>query len=171
MTKIEIGGQKMTVLEIDLLDETKNLLDEDKQLVENILQFAAEYLKIEQGTELSLTFTTNEGIREINREYRDKDQATDVISFALEEMDDGETEIDWGEFDLETPRMLGDIIISTEKAEEQAKDYGHTKARELGFLAVHGLLHLLGYDHMEPDEEKVMFGLQKEVLDAYGLER
>ncbi|WP_255304426.1 rRNA maturation RNase YbeY, partial [Listeria monocytogenes] len=54
---------------------------------------------------------------------------------------------------------------------EQAKDYGHTKARELGFLAVHGLLHLLGYDHMEPDEEKIMFGLQKEVLDAYGLER
>lgn len=171
MTKIEIGGQKMTVLEIDLLDETKNLLDEDKQLVENILQFAAEYLKIEQGTELSLTFTTNEGIREINREYRDKDQATDVISFALEEMGDGETEIDWGEFDSETPRMLGDIIISTEKAEEQATDYGHTKARELGFLAVHGLLHLLGYDHMEPDEEKIMFGLQKEVLDAYGLER
>lgn len=86
-------------------------------------------------------------------------------------MGDGETEIDWGEFDLETPRMLGDIIISTEKAEEQATDYGHTKARELGFLAVHGLLHLLGYDHMEPDEEKIMFGLQKEVLDAYGLER
>ncbi|AIS59869.1 rRNA maturation RNase YbeY [Listeria ivanovii] len=161
----------MTVLEIDLIDETKELPAEDKKLVENILQFAADYLKMDQGTELSLTFTTNEGIREINRDYRNKDQATDVISFALEELGEGETEIDWADFDLETPKMLGDIIISTEKAEEQAKEYGHTKARELGFLAVHGLLHLLGYDHMEPDEEKIMFGLQKEVLDAYGLER
>ncbi|MBC1484229.1 rRNA maturation RNase YbeY [Listeria sp. FSL L7-1485] len=161
----------MPILEIDLIDETKELPTDDKKLVENILQFAAEYLKIDEGTELSLTFTTNEGIREINRDYRNKDQATDVISFALEELGEGETEIDWDDFDLETPKMLGDIIISTEKAEEQAQEYGHTKARELGFLAVHGLLHLLGYDHMEPEEEKIMFGLQKEVLDAYGLER
>lgn len=161
----------MPRLELDMIDETENLSKETSALVFDILQFAADYLKLEEGTEMSVTFTDNERIREINREYRDKDQATDVISFALEELGEGETEIDWGELEVEVPRNLGDIIISTEKAEEQAASYGHTKEREVGFLAVHGLLHLLGYDHMEKEEEKVMFGLQKEVLDAYGLQR
>lgn len=161
----------MPRLELDMIDETEKLPKETNALVFDILQFAADYLKLEEGTEMSVTFTDNERIREINREYRDKDQATDVISFALEELGEGETEIDWGELEVEVPRYLGDIIISTEKAEEQAASYGHTKEREVGFLAVHGLLHLLGYDHMEKEEEKVMFGLQKEVLDAYGLQR
>lgn len=121
MTKIEIGGQKMTVLEIDLLDETKNLLDEDKQLVENILQFAAEYLKIEQGTELSLTFTTNEGIREINREYRDKDQATDVISFALEEMGDGKQRLIGANLILKRLACLVILLFRLKKQKSKPK--------------------------------------------------
>ncbi|WP_099221190.1 rRNA maturation RNase YbeY [Listeria costaricensis] len=160
----------MKLLEIDLIDETEELATEKIQLVEDILQFAADYLKLPPDTELSVTFTDNENIRVINRDYRDKDQATDVISFALEEIGEGETEIHY-ETEDGVPRILGDIIISTERAAEQAADYGHSLDRELGFLAVHGLLHLLGYDHMQPEEEKVMFGLQKEVLDAYGLQR
>jgi probable rRNA maturation factor len=69
------------------------------------------------------------------------------------------------------PRNLGDIMISTERAAEQAEEYGHSFDRELGFLAVHGFLHINGYDHMTPEDEKEMFGLQKEILDAYGLKR
>ncbi|WP_239253988.1 rRNA maturation RNase YbeY [Listeria ilorinensis] len=160
----------MGLLEIDLIDETEELASEKIQLVEEILQFTADYLQLPPDTEMSVTFTDNESIREMNRDYRGKDQATDVISFALEEIGEGETEIRY-ESEEGMPRVLGDIIISTERAAEQAAEYGHTIERELGFLAVHGLLHLLGYDHMLPEEEKVMFGLQKEVLDAYGLQR
>ena len=119
-------------------------------LVEKLLQHAAEVEKIEAGTEVSITFVTNEAIHEINREYRDKDQPTDVISFALEEMGEGEVQI-IGEG---IPRILGDIIISTDRTREQAEDYGHSFERELGFLAIHGFLHLLGYDHMTEEDEK-----------------
>ncbi|MBC1293113.1 rRNA maturation RNase YbeY [Listeria booriae] len=158
------------VLELDMIDETEDLAPEAFELVENLLQFAADKLNIQNDSELTVTFVDNARIQEINRDYRDKDQPTDVISFALEEMGDGEVAITWSE-DMEVPRILGDIIISTERAEEQAKEYGHGFDREVGFLALHGLLHLLGYDHIEDEDEKEMFALQKEVLDAYGLER
>jgi probable rRNA maturation factor len=85
----------------------------------------------------------------------------------MEELGEGETEL----IGDELPRVLGDIIISISKAEEQAKEYGHSFIRELGFLSVHGFLHLLGYDHMEKEEEEKMFSRQKEILDAYGLTR
>ncbi|WP_163653071.1 rRNA maturation RNase YbeY [Listeria sp. PSOL-1] len=160
----------MSILEIDMIDETDHLPAKTNQFVEDLLQFAAEHLKIEPDTEMSVTFTDNEHIQTINRDYRGKDQPTDVISFAIEELVEGETAIHFKE-DEGLPRVLGDIIISVEKASEQAEAYGHSAERELGFLAVHGLLHLLGYDHMTAKEEKVMFGLQKEVLDAYGLQR
>ncbi|MGJ8728920.1 rRNA maturation RNase YbeY [Listeria aquatica] len=159
----------MATLELDLIDETERLPEKEQQLVADILEFAARYLKLDPGTEMSVTFMDNAGIREINREYRSKDAATDVISFALEELGEDEMPIIFEENQL--PRNLGDIIISTERANEQAKEYGHSFDRELGFLAVHGLLHLLGYDHMEKADEEKMFGLQKEVLDAYGLKR
>ena len=98
--------------------------------------------------------------------YRDKDKVTDVISFALEE---DEPEIDINELDI--PRVLGDIIICTDVAHEQAENYGHSFERELGFLALHGFLHLLGYDHMTDEDEKEMFGRQDAILNAYGLTR
>ncbi|MHC5251775.1 rRNA maturation RNase YbeY [Listeria kieliensis] len=159
----------MAILELDLIDETEQLPEKEQQLVADVLEFAAGYLKLDEGTEMSVTFMDNAGIREINREYRSKDAATDVISFALEELGEDELPIIFEEDQL--PRNLGDIIISTERANEQAAEYGHSFDRELGFLAVHGLLHLLGYDHMEKADEEKMFGLQKEVLDAYGLKR
>ncbi|WP_419956108.1 rRNA maturation RNase YbeY [Neobacillus niacini] len=157
----------MNKLMIDLVDETNQLSDEQMQDIETLLNFAADKENVEDNSEVSVTFVSNERIHEINREYRDKDAPTDVISFAMEELGEGEIEL-IGE---ELPRVLGDIIISIPKAEEQAKEYGHSFIRELGFLSVHGFLHLLGYDHMEKEEEEKMFSRQKEILDEYGLTR
>ncbi|MBO8176852.1 rRNA maturation RNase YbeY [Aeribacillus pallidus] len=154
-------------LEIDMIDETNELSEEELELIENLLNFAAEKEEVQGGSEVSVTFVTNERIQEINRDYRGKDRPTDVISFALEELGEGETEI----IGLDMPRVLGDIIISVPKAREQANEYGHSFKRELGFLALHGFLHLLGYDHMTEEEEKVMFSRQKDLLGEFGLER
>jgi probable rRNA maturation factor len=154
-------------LEIDFLDEINELTEQDIEEIEKLLNFAAGLEKVKAGSELSVTFVSNERIREINREYRDKDQPTDVISFALEEMSEGEIEV----VGADIPRVLGDIIISIPRAREQAEEYNHSFRRELGFLAVHGFLHLLGYDHMNEQDEKEMFGRQKEILEGYGLGR
>lgn len=152
---------------IDFSDETNEITEQQTQEIEKIVNFAAEKQGIEVGSEVSITFVTNERIQEINREYREKDTPTDVISFAMEELGEGEVE----PIGADMPRVLGDIIISTAKAKEQAEEYGHSFMRELGFLSVHGFLHLLGYDHMTEEDEKRMFGLQKEILDEYGLSR
>jgi probable rRNA maturation factor len=157
----------MSKLMIDLVDETNQLSDEQMEEIEKLLNFAAEKESVEENSEVSVTFVSNERIHEINREYRDKDAPTDVISFAMEEIGEGEIEL----IGVELPRVLGDIIISIPRAEEQAEEYGHSFIRELGFLSVHGFLHLLGYDHMEKEEEEKMFSRQKEILDAYGLTR
>lgn len=154
-------------LEIDFLDETNKLSESDRELVQSLLDYAAGQENVEPASELTVSFVTNERIQEINKEYRDKDQPTDVISFALEELGEDETKIVGDGI----PRILGDIIISVEKAKDQADEYGHSFSRELGFLALHGFLHLLGYDHMNEEDEKRMFGRQKEILDGYGLQR
>ncbi|WP_107838040.1 rRNA maturation RNase YbeY [Metasolibacillus meyeri] len=156
----------MTLM-IDFLDETNTVQETHIDLVERLLQHAASEEQVDDNSELSVTFVTNEAIHEINRQYRDKDQPTDVISFALEELGEGETEI-IGEG---LPRILGDIIISVERTQEQADDYGHSFERELGFLAVHGFLHLLGYDHMNEQDEKEMFDKQNAILSSFGLGR
>ncbi|MBN6888913.1 putative rRNA maturation factor [Cytobacillus horneckiae] len=152
---------------IDFIDETKDLTESQIAEINQLLNFAAEKENVDGETEVSVTFVNNERIQEINREYRDKDRPTDVISFAMEELGEGEIAL-MGE---DLPRVLGDIIISIPKAKEQAEEYGHTFMRELGFLAVHGFLHLLGYDHETTEEEKIMFTRQKDILDEYGLER
>ncbi|MGA9227428.1 MAG: rRNA maturation RNase YbeY [Mesobacillus sp.] len=154
-------------LEIDFLDEINELAQQEIEEIEKLLNFAAGKENIQAGSELSVTFVSNERIQEINREYRDKDQPTDVISFALEEMGEGEIEV----VGADMPRVLGDIIISVPRTREQAEEYNHSFMRELGFLAVHGFLHLLGYDHMNEQDEKKMFDRQKEILDGYGLAR
>ena len=156
----------MTLL-IDCTDETAELSEQQMLEIERLINFAANKLEIEEHSEVSVTFVSNERIQEINRDYRDKDMPTDVISFAMEELGEGEVELTG----VEMPRVLGDIIISISRTKEQAEEYGHSFERELGFLAVHGFLHLLGYDHMTDDEEKEMFTLQKEILNEYGLSR
>ncbi len=152
-------------LEIDYIDETGELAPEQVQQILQLLQLAAKREEVIGDSELSLTFVDNEKIHEINREYRGIDRPTDVISFALEENTEGEMEI----IGQDMPRVLGDIIISIPRAKQQAEEYGHSFMRELGFLAVHGFLHLLGYDHGTKEEEQQMFSRQEEILQEFGL--
>ena len=158
-------------MEIAFLDETNTVSQEKINEIDELLQYAADYLKLPEDTEMSVTFMDNAAIQVINRDYRDKDQPTDVISFALEEETEEELPIIFDDEMPAMPRNLGDIMISVERAKEQASEYAHSYDRELGFLALHGFLHINGYDHMTPEDEKEMFGLQKEILDAYGLKR
>ncbi|WP_332237814.1 rRNA maturation RNase YbeY [Sporolactobacillus sp. KGMB 08714] len=153
---------------IDIHDETGEVGAELQQWVIRLIDHAAEILNLEGEIECSLTFVRNPMIQEINRTYRGIDRATDVISFALEEMEEGEVPIlpEEGE-----PRVLGDIVVSIDKAREQAEAYDHSFERELGFLIIHGLLHLLGYDHTTKAEEEKMFGLQEDILSSFGLKR
>lgn len=156
------------MLQLDIIDETGGLEDDVESLVSELLQFALKEEKMTGDIEVSVTFMSDEAIQVVNKEYRGKDTPTDVISFALEEMGEGELQIIK---DQNMPIILGDILISVDTAKRQAVEYNHPLIREIGFLALHGLLHLLGYDHMTEEEEKVMFGRQKEILDAFGLER
>lgn len=115
-----------------------------------------------EGAFLSIVFVSEEEIQDLNSVYRGKDAVTDVISFAFE--DNKNTLPD----DI---RILGDIYVCIPRMKEQAKAYGHSEKRELSFLVVHGLLHLLSYDHMNPDEEKIMFALQDEILESLSITR
>ena len=117
--------------------------------------------------QVSVTFTDNEGIRALNREYRGKDTATDVLSFPLLDFAGGdEPPVD------EPMQSLGDIVLSLERAEEQAKEYGHSFERETAFLTVHSMLHLLGYDHeLGEEDDAEMRRKQNEILDGMGLSR
>ncbi len=155
-------------LTIDFIDETETLKQDQLEMLEKLLSHAAKEEGVEAGSEVSIMFVNNERITEINRDYRGKDQPTDVISFALDDEEEGDDPI---VFDEQIPHLLGEIVISVPKIEEQAADYGHSFERELGFLCVHGFLHLLGYDHMTDEDEKEMFSKQKVLLEQYGLTR
>ena len=147
---------------IDFSDHTDLVKNEWYEQIDSLLTFAKKQEHIDSEAELSVTFVDKDEIQNINKMYRDKDKVTDVISFALEE---DEPEIDMNELDI--PRVLGDIIICTDVAHEQAENYGHSFERELGFLALHGFLHLLGYDHMTDEDEKEMFGRQDAIPVSY----
>ncbi len=130
---------------------------------EKINRVAAICLREEQmpeEAEVDLLFVDNEAIREMNREYRDKDSATDVLSFPIYEPDE--------EIDDEDEILFGDIVISLERAQEQCEEYGHSLEREVMYLLVHGLLHLSGYDHMEEEEKKVMRAQEEKLLAQIG---
>ena len=142
--------------------EINNLTNEKIKEIDELndyTKYLISYMKIDAS--FSVIIIDNKKIHEINKEYRGIDRPTDVISFALEEDENYEIK----------ERLLGDIYISIDKVYEQAKEYGHSIKRELFFLVTHGFLHLLGYDHMKPEEEKEMFDLQKEILDSYGVKR
>ena len=144
----------------EIFNETEENVKELKDL-KGLLNYALDYLHL-TNVEFNIIIIDNKRIHEINKEYRGVDRETDVITFALEDHKD---------IEFEDVRILGDIYISLEKAKSQALEYGHSFKRELSFLAIHGLLHLLGYDHMKLEDEKVMFGLQGEILDSYGIKR
>ncbi|QXE00462.1 rRNA maturation RNase YbeY [Terribacillus sp. DMT04] len=154
-------------MHIDFHDNTNSVTEDYIDLIDRLIQYAADAEDITKEAEISITFVDNEEIQVINRNYRQKDTPTDVISFAMQEEGEGETQI-IGE---ELPVVYGDIIISVDMAKEQAEEYEHSLERELGFLALHGFLHLLGYDHMNEADEKKMFGRQEEILNGFGLKR
>ncbi len=143
--------------------EITNLYKEDIDTkdIEYVLGIAIKKLKL-KNVEFNIILVDNDYIHKINKEYRGIDRETDVISFALE---DDET------FPEMETKILGDIYISIDKAKSQAEEYGHSFKRELCFLAVHGFLHINGYDHMNPEDEKVMFGLQEEILNEAKITR
>ncbi len=156
------------MLDIYFDDETATVDSAVEGLIRELLSHAATEEALTGEVEVAVTFMTDEAIQEVNAQYRGKDVPTDVISFALEEMTEGEVAIVAEEG---MPMVLGDILISVETAARQAGEYGHDFKREIGFLALHGFLHLLGYDHMTEEEETKMFGRQKEILASFGLER
>lgn len=157
-------------MDLELYDHTQGeLTSHQRQLAEKLLAFAAEQLQLKDNDEMSLTFVKNPEIKEINAKYRGVDRATDVISFAIN--DDDEKIVMDDEMAAMIPKDLGDLFISIDKVKEQALFLGHSEDRELGFLVVHGFLHLNGYDHDEPADEEKMFSLQEKILDAYGLKR
>lgn len=138
--------------------------------IENLIEIctaaALEEEGIDDTAEVSVTLVDNEGIRELNKEHRDIDRETDVLSFPLGDNDGYEVDPD------NDAIMLGDIVISLEKAAQQAQEYGHSYRREVAFLITHSLFHLLGYDHVNSEEEeKIMFGKQEKVLDKLGITR
>lgn len=134
---------------------------EEISKLEEYVEYIVKRLDIKSAI-FNIIFVDELEIQEINKNYRGIDRPTDVISFALEDGDD---------FRNPSVRVLGDIYISIPVAYEQALIYGHSRMREICFLATHGILHLLGYDHMEEEEEKIMFSLQEELLKDYEINR
>ena len=133
-----------------------------RALVRRAIKASLEYEKVTFVPEISVTFTDTEGIRKINNEFRAKDEPTDVLSFPLNDYEDSETAF---------CESLGDVVISLERAKEQAESFGHSFEREIAFLTVHSMLHLLGYDHVNSEEEDLeMRRRQREILISMGLD-
>lgn len=160
-----------------MIDETGFVSQEIMKQTTDLLNFAAQKMGKEEK-EMSVTFVSNERSHELNLEYRDTDRPTDVISLEykpetpiLFDQVDLENDPELAEMMSEFDAYIGELFISIDKAKEQANEYGHSFEREMGFLAVHGFLHINGYDHYTPEEEKEMFTLQEEILTAYGLKR
>ena len=150
--------------QIGMFNETDVELTEEEKMIQKLVKEVLKEEKV-RNAECNIIFVDNEKIHEINREYRHIDRVTDVISFALEdEMENEPT----AQYEM---RVLGDIYISVDRAKEQALEYGHSFLREICFLAIHGMLHLLGYDHQTTEDEKIMFQKQEEVLAKYGIVR
>lgn len=157
--------ERVILMNIDFVfdNEVENFENNYEQDFTAIIEQALKTLGIEDDVEVSCVLVDDERIHEINREYRHIDRSTDVISFAMEDND---------QFYVEgMPRTLGDIFISVDHAKKQAEEYGHSLRREMCFLFTHGILHLLGYDHMTDEQEKEMFGLQDQILGALSIER
>lgn len=147
---------------VEIFNETNEKI-ENLDILKPLLEYARKKENLEDTElEFSVIIVDNERIHEINKQYRGIDRPTDVISFALEDNE---------EISLDNYRILGDIYISIDKVKEQAREYGHSEKRELAFLTIHGFLHLLGYDHMKPEEEKIMFAKQEEILNGFGIKR
>ncbi len=118
---------------------------------------------------ITITLTNPQNIQEINKEYRDIDKPTDVLSFPMFEKEELDAKIEKKDFEYED--ILGDIIISIEKVQEQAEEYGHSFERELSYMIVHGFYHLMGYDHIEEEDKKIMRPKEEKILKSLKIER
>src|SRR5699024_9095922 len=162
-----ISNEGGNIMYIDFHDKTNSVSADIIDSLQRLSLCPTTQERISDEAAVSVNFVSNKESQELNRNYRQQDKPTYVISLAVQGRVEGETPI-VGE---EIPLVLGDIVVSIDKAEEQAKDYDHSFERELAFLTIHGFLHLLGYDHMNKDEEKVMFQKQEDILGAFGIER
>lgn len=161
----------MAELNISFNDETDFLKHSDRDWriwIEKLLLLAKKRINKTNALEMSINFVSPDRIHEINKKYRGKDRATDVISFAIE---DGDEQLDLSAFEQDPDFVedIGDLFICPEVVKAHAKEYETGFNREFGYTCVHGFLHLNGYDHIKPEEAKVMFGIQGEVLADYGL--
>lgn len=150
------------MLEMSLEIEGFDDLVKENEIREYVQKVLEKEYEAESPVYMSLLFTGNDEIQVINREYRDKDQPTDVISFAYHETED---------FDIGPYDTLGDIVISLERVVEQAKEYNHSEKRELFYVLTHGILHLLGYDHIEEKDKIEMRAKEEEILGSFGYTR
>lgn len=168
-------------MSVEITKEIEATFDFDvDELVNTVIEGCLDYEKCPYEAKVMVTFTDNETIKEINSRYRNIDRETDVLSFPMVEYEkagdfsilEADDDIIYDCFEPDTGELvLGDIVISVERAKEQAKEYGHTLKREIGFLVAHSMFHLFGYDHMEEDERIAMEKRQREVLELLGITR
>ena len=145
--------------------------DDIKETIKKVIAKTLEAENCDFDAQVSVTIVDLEEIRKINRQMRHIDSATDVFSFPMLEFDENRNMIE-DDYDMDGGKLLlGDIVICAERAKLQAEEYGHSFLREMAFLTVHSMLHLLGYDHMEEEEEKEMFSLQENILNLLGITR
>lgn len=159
----------MINISFEITDEQSALdITKFEEIVRNVCYTALDEHKITGNFEISLVYTNDENIRKINKEFREKDVATDVLSFPQFEFEEpGKLELE----PAENAVMLGDIVISTTHAVNQAAEYGHSVEREIGYLTCHSILHLLGYDHMVEEDKKPMREAEEKIMERIGLKR
>lgn len=155
-----------------MIEVNYNEIDElpkEEKLIKEVVNKVLEEEKVLTEVDVYITLTNNEEIHKINKEYRDVDRPTDVLSFPMYERE--EIKDLKNDTDDEVEKILGDIIVSIEKVKEQAEEYGHSFERELAYLVTHGMLHLLGYDHMIEEEKVVMRKREEEILGTLNITR
>lgn len=160
-------------MSIYIENETETGLDFDyEDVIRKVINYSLDFIQCPYETEVNVVITDNDGIHQVNKEYRNIDRPTDVLSFPMIEYEEaGNFDIiDENNEDVFNPEtgelVLGDIMISIEKVKEQALDYDHSELRELAFLTAHSMLHLFGYDHMEEEERKVMEEAQRSIMEG-----
>lgn len=148
----------------------RNIDGDTEKLIRKVVDECLSSEKIDIPVNIDIYICGNDYIRGINKEYREIDRATDVLSFPMTESTEGKLEYGPGDFE-DGHLVLGEIVLSTERAAEQAEEYGHSVEREIGYLISHGIFHLLGYDHEKTEDAEKMFARQESVMTALGLRR
>lgn len=164
-------GELLMKISIENLQDSVKVDENMEMLIKRVAELALQNEDIKIDCEVDITLVDDIRIQEINKEYRNINSPTDVLSFPIIEGSEGCINPETGDFDTDGYAMLGDIVISLETAIKQAQEYGHSFERELAFLVTHGMLHLLGFDHEEKEEEKRMMEEQEKILTLAGLKR